>query len=131
MLFRKFFLFTLSLLILSACTTKQPSMENNQNLTVGTVQREIHVGMSSADVVSVLGSPNMVTTDAERRETWVYDKVSTTVQNSSSGAGVWLLLVGASSNSSERTSSQRTLTIIIKFDNNSLVRDFAYRTSSF
>jgi outer membrane protein assembly factor BamE (lipoprotein component of BamABCDE complex) len=44
-------------------------------LSIGKVQKEIKVGMSSADVVTVLGSPNMVTTDDKRREVWVYDKV--------------------------------------------------------
>ena len=33
------------------------------SLSIGKVQKEIKVGMSSADVVGVLGSPNMVTTD--------------------------------------------------------------------
>ena len=32
-------------------------------MTVGQVQREIHIGMTNADVAAVLGSPNMVTTE--------------------------------------------------------------------
>ncbi len=87
--------------------------------------------MSSAEVAETLGSPNMVTTDAQRRETWVYDKISTTVQSANSSSGVWFLIFGASSDASSKTSSQRTLTIIIKFDEEHTVRDFAYRTSSF
>jgi len=66
----------------------------NTPLTVGTVQREIRVGMASADVVGTLGSPNMVTTDDERRENWVYDRVSTDTAYSSSSAGVGLLILG-------------------------------------
>jgi outer membrane protein assembly factor BamE (lipoprotein component of BamABCDE complex) len=116
-------------------------------LTVGTVQREIKVGMSSAEVVSVLGSPNMVTTDSERRENWVYDKISTSRVYSSSAGGVSALILGGalvggglagggvgggySSSAGASSTSQRTLTIIIKFDKNSQVRDFAYRYSSF
>ena len=46
-----------------------------QTTTLGQVQREIRIGMPSSDVVAALGSPNMVTTDENRRETWVYDKV--------------------------------------------------------
>ena len=41
------------------------------------MQREIKLGMSGADVAKVLGSPNIVTTDDERREVWIYDKFST------------------------------------------------------
>ena len=46
-------------------------------ISVGKVQREVRVGMSNAEVVEVLGSPNMVTTDEKRREVWVYDKIAT------------------------------------------------------
>lgn len=116
-------------------------------ISAGKVQREIHEGMSSAEVVSILGSPNMVTTDAERRETWVYDKVATEQVYSSSqggaggllggvfGLGVGGLLGGAGGNversSGASATSQRTLTVIIKFDENGRVRDYSYRQSSF
>ncbi|MBG0789681.1 MAG: hypothetical protein H0S80_04195 [Desulfovibrionaceae bacterium] len=112
-------------------------------LSVGAVQKEIRVGMSGADVVSVLGSPNMVSTDAKRREVWVYDKVSTerVYSNSSGGVGVLGLVIGGSAGalgsgsyegrSGASSTTQRTLTILIKFDEQSLVRDFAYRQSSF
>ncbi|MBI1274004.1 MAG: hypothetical protein GC131_07970 [Alphaproteobacteria bacterium] len=137
---------------LSACTTAQEhraAVANNDTdrLTVGTVQREISVGMSSSDVVTVLGSPNMVTTDDQRRETWVYDKISTEKAYSASSGGVNTLFLGGGlaggallggglggnygSTAGATSTSQRTLTIIIKFDNQSKVRDFAYRSSSF
>lgn len=117
--------------------------DRGDRLTVGKVQREIRVGMTSANVVSVLGSPNMVSTDEERREVWVYDKISTERAYSSSSGGVNVLFLGFGSgsagglggggNSSTGASStnQRTLTVIIKFDKESKVRDFAYHTSSF
>ncbi len=110
---------------LTACTSGDPVHE--EQLTVAAAQREIKIGMSSADVVAVLGSPNMITTDDQRRETWVYDRVSTNVSSSSSG--VWLLIAGTSS--TKYSQNQRTLTIIVKFDENQKVRDFAYRTSTF
>lgn len=115
---------------LTACTTTDYNA-NEERMTVAKAQREIKVGMTSSDVIEVLGSPNMVTTDDQRRETWVYDRVSTNVQSSTSHTGVWLLIFGTGSRDSRASSSQRTLTIIVKFDNNNKVRDFAYRTSSF
>jgi outer membrane protein assembly factor BamE (lipoprotein component of BamABCDE complex) len=101
-------------------------------MTVGKVQREIRVGMTNAQVVEALGSPNMVTTDAQRRETWVYDKIATdTVYSSDSGGVSALFFGGYRSSAGAASTSQRTLTVIIKYDENSRVRDFAYRSSSF
>ncbi|WP_027136128.1 outer membrane protein assembly factor BamE domain-containing protein [Geminicoccus roseus] len=133
--------FWLAALMLAApaivsCTSPQQLSQNvsdpsQDRISVGTVQREIKVGMSSAEVVAALGSPNMVTTDKQRRETWVYDKVATSNVQSSSSGFVFLLLGGAEGGSSAQSSSQRTLTIIINFDEDNLVRDYSYRQSSF
>jgi len=108
-------------------------------VTVGTVQKEIRLGMSAADVATVLGSPNIVTTDEQRQETWIYDKISSDVTYSkSSGTVVGLLFGGSgggagvgSSSAGSSSSSQRTLTVVIKFDGNDTVRDFSYHTSRF
>lgn len=112
-------------------------------LTVGTVQKEIRVGMSGGEVAGILGSPNIVSTDENRREVWIYDKVSTDFAYSNSSGGVSALILGwggsggglggAGYNSGAGASSrtQKTLTIIIKFDEAGLVRDFAYHTSKF
>jgi len=99
------------------------------NLSIGKVQKEIRVGMSSSDVVSVLGSPNMVTTDEKRRESWVYDKVSTEAMASTS-KGTGFLWFPADRNAAV-SRTQKTLTIVIKFDEKGMVRDFAYNTSKF
>jgi outer membrane protein assembly factor BamE (lipoprotein component of BamABCDE complex) len=112
-------------------------------LTVGTVQKEIRVGMSGGEVASVLGSPNIVSTDENRREVWIYDKVSTDYAYSQSSGGISALILGwggsaaggtggsygSGAGASSRT--QKTLTVIIKFDEKGLVRDFAYHQSKF
>ena len=103
----------------------------DEKLTVGVVQRTIKIGMSSAAVVEALGSPNIVSSDSERREVWIYDKVSRTSAAQASKVGGSLILLGSSKSSKTTESSQKSLTIIIKFDGNSVVRDFSYRQSSF
>lgn len=100
-------------------------------ITVGTVQREIRVGMTNADVVSVLGSPNIVSTDEQRREVWVYDRIASQQVYSASSGGAFALAVGGSSSAGARQTSQRTLTVVIRFDAAHRVRDFSYRSSSF
>jgi outer membrane protein assembly factor BamE (lipoprotein component of BamABCDE complex) len=130
-------------ILISACSATQHRAEVQDDsidrVTVGTVQREIVVGMPSSEVAAILGAPNIVSTDAERREVWIYDKISTDVSYSRSSGVVAGLLVGSdgggavagSKNAGAASSSQRTLTIIIKYDDASFVRDFSYRTSSF
>lgn len=113
--------------------------EETNRLTVGTVQREVRVGMSAAEVAEVLGSPNIVTTDDQRNETWIYDKISTDVTYSRSSGTVVGLVFGnsaagagvGSNNAGSTSTSQRTLTVVIKFDENDLVRDFSYHSSQF
>jgi len=107
------------------------AQESGDNLTVGVVQREIRVGMSGADVAAVLGSPNIVSTDEERREVWIYDRVSTDTAYSSSSGGIGILVLGAARDAGAASTTQRTLTVIIKFDAEKRVRDFAYHTSKF
>lgn len=149
---QKFICMALGAILLCGCATAMEHRaavrdDDGDRITVGKVQREIKVGMTNAEVIEVLGSPNVVTTDNERREVWVYDKIATeTVYSTSSGGVGALILGGASDNSAfggggggagyksgagAASSSQRTLTIIIKYDADHKVRDFAYRQSSF
>ncbi len=140
---RKQLVLMLSTMVLAGCMTApehRAAVEGEgDRLTVGKVQREIRVGMSGAEVVKVLGTPNIVSTDEERREVWVYDRVSTTSVYSESRAGVLALIIGGSGgalggvggDAGARSTTQRTLTIIIKYDKDARVRDFAYHASQF
>ncbi len=72
----------------------------------------------------------MVTKDKEGIETWIYDKASNeyiTTNNYSYGTAI---LFGASGSQKSGKSSQRTMTLIIKFKDN-VVSDYTYNTSSF
>ena len=126
----------LSAFLLSGCQSAAQHKASVQDdsvdrITVGNVQREIRVGMSGTEVARVLGSPNIVSTDEERREIWIYDKIATDSAASSSSAYGTILILGAHSSAAAASTSQRTLTVIIKFDKAGKVRDFSYRTSRF
>jgi outer membrane protein assembly factor BamE (lipoprotein component of BamABCDE complex) len=138
-------------LLLTGCMSARDHADavrdDGDKVTVGNVQREIRVGMSGAEVVAVLGSPNVVTTDADRNEVWVYDKIATEARYSRSSGGLAALLLGGvlvgdglfggagggSTNyaSGASSTSQRTLTVVIYYDEAARVRDFAYHASSF
>jgi outer membrane protein assembly factor BamE (lipoprotein component of BamABCDE complex) len=118
-----------------------------QQMTLGLVQRDIKVGTSQVDVAQILGSPNIVTQDADGFETWIYDKVSSIVSYNSSGFGIGiggfgggfgsngggggLLNAGYNKNGGVAQSNQKTLTVVLKFDENHNVSSFSYHMSSF
>ena len=98
--------------------------------------------MSQGEIVVALGSPNMVTTDADGLETWVYDKLSTQVSSNSKKKGFNLLggaigskigvgaTAGSSTSNSNTSTSQKTLTVVLKFVEKKL-DTFTYNASSF
>jgi outer membrane protein assembly factor BamE (lipoprotein component of BamABCDE complex) len=102
--------------------------EDRSKLSVGAVQRSVRVGMSDAEVAEQLGSPNIVSTDDEGRNVWIYDRVTTSVR-ATAASGPLTLLVGGGAAAAERSNS--TLTIIVKFDKAGKVRDLAYHSSKF
>jgi outer membrane protein assembly factor BamE (lipoprotein component of BamABCDE complex) len=126
------FLSLLSIFMLSGCsktaTEHRAEVEDSttEKVTVGNVQREVKTGMSGAEIASILGSPNIVSTDAEGREVWIYDKIRTTLTQSASNSSFWY-----TSPAGAISTNQKTLTVIIKFDKDKKVRDFSYRQSSF
>ena len=140
----RMFALALAGLVLSGCSaqhhaTNVRAADEVSRTTVGTVQREVRIGMSAAEVAGALGSPNIVTSDELRNETWIYDKISSDVTYSRSNGSIVGLLFGSSGggagvgsvSSGSTTRTQRTLTVIIKFDENSTVRDFSYHASQF
>jgi len=121
--------------------------DSAEQLTVGTVQRKIRVGMAASNVATVMGSPNIVTTDEKRREVWIYDKISTERVYSTSEGGIATLILGGalvgsglaggavapygSQSAGAESTTQRTLTVVIKFDEEMKVRDFSYHATRF
>ena len=107
----------------------------NRELTVGLVQRKIKEGSPAEEVIRTLGSPNIVKTDADGLEVWVYDRFSSERVRRSFAAT--LLGISDSSlglfrgSSSKEKSSVASLTVILNFDKNSNVSGVAYHRSKF
>lgn len=120
---------------------------SEREMTVGIVQKEIRRGMSQADVAQALGSPNIVTKDGDGKEVWIYDKIASeaSYSNDSGGAGflggaggapasALILGIGSGSytrNAGAAASTQKTLTVVIKFGKDSRVETFSYHASKF
>lgn len=127
---------TVILLSLNSCQTTRESSGNTgytqeKELTVGLVQKEIKKGMSGADVADVLGTPNIVTKDEDGNETWVYDKIATEVNYSENQSSIFIFIGGVSDKSGTKTVTQKTLTVVIKFDDRSRVSSFSYHATKF
>lgn len=111
--------------------TRDLKSTQDREMTAGIVQKEIRKGMSGAEVAEALGSPNIVTRDEKERQTWVYDKIATEASYSQSQNGLFLILGGFSNQSGAVSTTQRTLTVVIKFDANEKVESFSYHQSKF
>jgi outer membrane protein assembly factor BamE (lipoprotein component of BamABCDE complex) len=103
----------------------------DRDLTVGVVQREIRYGMSQSDVASALGSPNIVTREDSGNETWIYDKIATEASRSADSGGWWIILAGSNKQAGASATTQRTLTVVVKFDAQRRVANFTYHSTKF
>lgn len=138
------FLFHIIILsiFVSACAVPSspppPSPEPSNTLTLGTVQSKIRKGMSQAEVLEVLGSPNIVTKNSKTQEVWTYDKVGSSRSSAATvnygqrtlGQGFLAFLFGGTTSSAaaNATNETKSLTVIITFDENKNVSDFTYQS---
>ncbi len=122
----------------------QPVSPTLACLSFGAVKRNLRVGVSTqADVLRQLGSPNNMTLTGRGREIWVYDRIRTEMETTGAshsaggrigfGALAGNALFGASFGAGEAksrsslVSSTKTLTVILEFDENQVLRDLAVR----
>jgi hypothetical protein len=137
----------LAVVALHGCASRgELHSEQQRRMTVGTVQKEIRIGMSSVDVAEALGTPNQVRYQ-DGKEVWIFDRIATeaSYRNSSGGAGGSVGAAGVPGNvlvlgnvsaarslsRGESATTQRTLTVIIRYDTNDQVESFSYHSSQF
>jgi outer membrane protein assembly factor BamE (lipoprotein component of BamABCDE complex) len=137
--------------------TQQLGSTEDRQITIGLAQKMVRQGHSQGDVATALGSPNIVTRDASNRETWIYDKIATETSfsqdngnfaSSLSGSGsfpsaglaglvgnngsVNASIGGGYSKSAGAASiTQKTLTLVVKFDGNRKVESLDYHSTKF
>jgi hypothetical protein len=90
-----------------------------QKVTLGNVQRIVKKGASSSEVIDALSSPNIVTSNHDNTETWVYDKILMEKENA------------FGDNGTVEVKSTRTMIVVIKFDKSRKVDTVQYRQTSY
>ena len=103
----------------------------SEEFTLGMVQQHIHAGMSQSEVASCLGAPNIVTKGAEGLETWVYDKISQTSKETYHKNWFWFLVTGGRKGCQKTVTSEKTITVVLNFDEHACLENFLYKSSSF
>jgi hypothetical protein len=129
-------------------STDRPRVESPSPLSYGMITTTVKKGITTqSDLLGMFGGPNIATLDSDGTETWVYEKTaSETTTNSRQTVtaqaerldvffGLGLLRkgtgVGQSNADTTVSHSVKTLTIIIKFNQDKTVKDFSARASYF
>lgn len=102
-----------------------------QDLTLGQVQQRIYSGMAQSEVISCLGTPDIVTKSTDGYESWIYERSTKSKTESYDKSWLFLFLFGRRKGCVHTESSGRDLTIILNFDKNNCLKTYAYNSSKF
>jgi hypothetical protein len=109
-----------------------PRADKNSDLTHGNVQLNLHVGETTqTQVLEAFGAPNIVSIDGSNQEVWTYQRQATVAQSSSTSNYWTIVLFGGTAKAAGFEQTQRTMTLLIKFDASKVVADFRSRSSEF
>ncbi len=127
--------YTLPLIFLWGCMffTYRANTQSDvpeKELTPAVVKKEIREGMSGAEVIQALGSPNIMTRDSRGKEVWVYDRIAAEVEIKKDVQYGTILILGFVSERKKVKTAQKTLTVIITLDGDK-VESFSYHYSKF
>jgi len=113
-------------LLISGCASVQPVQKGN--LTPGMAKTKIIKGQTTQnEILEVFGAPNIVTKNRTGNEVWTYDKAS--VETGTSDVYGTIIIAGGAG--SRTSTSARTFTLMIEFNENNIVQDYSYRSSAF
>ena len=149
-------LFGCMALLIAGCVsnppTPQPSTpaaaETPSPLSYGAITATVKKGVTTqGELVGLFGGPNITTLDSDGTETWVYERTASETSATSQGSvtsqarrldvffGLGFVGTGTVENlSSGRTTVSRSiksLTVIIKFNQDKTVKEFSARASYF
>lgn len=116
----------LGVIFIGGCASVQPVQSSN--LTPGMAKTTIIKGKTTQnEILTVFGAPNIVTKNKSGNEVWTYDKMS--VETGASEVYGTAIVVGGVG--VRGSSTERSFTLMIEFDENDVVKDYSYRSSAF
>jgi len=116
--------------LLQGCATFPGSKEPTQksNLTMGTIKIKIIKGETTqAEILELLGSPNLATKNRDNNEVWNYNRMAF---KASSGKDAGFLILWGGSRAASSTTTE-SFDLIIEFDKNDVVKDYSVISASF
>lgn len=123
---RLYFLIVSSFLLFSCASHEQPVQKSNltfSNVKKGIVKRKT----TQAEIINMLGSPNLTTRNQKGEEVWTYSRQSTDSESGGSFFGVLL----AGGNKAFSSTSSATFDLIITFNSQDIVEDYSVVQSQF
>ncbi len=130
----------------AAAAASAPALRSG--LSYGNVTSQVQKNRTSQlDLLQMFGGPNISTTDGEGNEVWVYERAVTETERQSRSEG-WQAAAnlglffssvqlggggstGRTSSSGTTSTSYRSLTVIVKFNPDKTVKEYAVRASQF
>ncbi|UCC94775.1 MAG: hypothetical protein JSW40_08180 [Candidatus Omnitrophota bacterium] len=123
---QRFWVIAMIGMFLYGCASVQPVEKGR--LTPGMAKKQIIKEVTTqTEILEVFGAPNIITKNRSGNEVWTYDKMS--VERGSSDIYGGFIVVGGTG--TRTSSSMRTFTLMIEFDENEIVKDYSYRSSAF
>ncbi|MHB9138651.1 MAG: hypothetical protein ACYC4Q_04520 [Victivallaceae bacterium] len=121
----------IGVLLIQGCSST-PKDEKNSPFTTGNAQLSLKQGVTTqAEVLEKFGAPNIATVDSTGNDLWTYQKYATVTQSSGQGGYFWLVIVGGNTVTSGLEQTQKTMTLIIKFDQDKKVKEFKSMSTNF
>lgn len=122
------------LLVMNGCVTAPSGtgVSSPNQFTHGNVTLNLKKGVTTqVEVLRLFGAPNIATVDDSGQEVWSYQKYASVAKSSTSEGFFTIVLAGGGRTSSQAESTNRTMTLIIKFGSDKVVSEFSSFTSNF
>ena len=125
--------FAFTTLFLFGCAANKPQTDR---LTFGTIQKSVYEGANQAEIMETMGAPNIITKNSDGKEVWTYDRISREAQASSGMVVSWWNPISwlggiASGTASRSSTTSKSITVLITFNDNKQVANFKYQRLEF